>query len=64
MLQSNQVFSFFQASERGDWSQRKLADFYRLEDARQNPELGFQETVGSPTRASPGLFSSGKTTKR
>src|SRR5258707_1095910 len=33
MLQSNQVLSFFQACERGDWSQRELAEFYRVEDA-------------------------------
>ena len=33
MLQSNQVLSFFRASERGDWSQRELAEFYRVEDA-------------------------------
>jgi hypothetical protein len=33
MLQSNQVLSFFRASERGDWSQRELEEFYRVEDA-------------------------------
>ena len=33
MLQSNQVLSFFRASERGDWNQRELAEFYRVEDA-------------------------------
>ena len=33
MLQSNQVLSFFRACERGDWSQRELAEFYRVEDA-------------------------------
>ena len=33
MLQSNPVLSFFRACERGDWSQRELAEFYRVEDA-------------------------------
>ena len=33
MLQSNHVLSFFRACERGDWSQRELAEFYRVEDA-------------------------------
>ena len=33
MLQNNQVLSFFRASERGDWNQRELAEFYRVEDA-------------------------------
>src|SRR6478736_234653 len=33
MLQSNQVLSFFRSCERGDWSQRELAEFYRVEDA-------------------------------
>lgn len=34
MLQSNQVLSFFRPRENGgDWSQKELAEFYRVEDA-------------------------------
>ena len=34
MLQSNQVLSFFRPRKNGgDWSQRELAEFYRVEDA-------------------------------
>jgi len=34
MLQSNQVLSFFRPRENGgDWSQRELAEFYRVENA-------------------------------
>ena len=33
MLQSNQVLSLFRVCQRGDWSQRELEEFYRVEDA-------------------------------
>ena len=46
MLQSNQVLSFFRAYERGDWSQRELAEFYRVEDALTKSGVGISTDRG------------------
>ena len=40
MVQRNQVLSFFRASERGDWGQRELEEFYRVEDALTKSGVG------------------------
>ena len=53
MLQSNQVLSFFRASERGDWSQRELAEFYRVEDALTKSGVGISTDRGLTDEGEP-----------
>ena len=53
MLQSNQVLSFFQACERGDWSQRELAEFYRVEDALTKSGVGISTDRGLTDEGDP-----------
>ena len=53
MLQSNQVLSFFQASERGDWNQRELAEFYRVEDALTKSGVGISTDRGLTDEGDP-----------
>ena len=53
MLQSNQVLSFFQACERGDWSQRELAEFYRVEDALTKSGVGISTDRGLTDEGEP-----------
>src|SRR6476619_7229941 len=53
MLQSNQVLSFFQACERGDWSQRELAEFYRVEDALIKSGVGISTDRGLTDEGEP-----------
>ena len=53
MLQSNQVLSFFRACERGDWSQRELAEFYRVEDALTKSGVGISTDRGLTDEGEP-----------
>src|SRR6476620_8023619 len=53
MLQSNQVLSFFRASERGDWNQRELAEFYRVEDALTKSAVGISTDRGLTDEGEP-----------
>ena len=53
MLQSNQVFSFFRACERGDWSQRELAEFYRVEAALIKSGVGISTDRGLTDEGEP-----------
>jgi hypothetical protein len=53
MLQSNQVLSFFQSCERGDWSQRELAEFYRVEDALTKSGVGISTDRGLTDEGEP-----------
>ena len=53
MLQSNQVLSFFRASERSDWSQRELAEFYRVEDALTKSGVGISTDRGLTDEGEP-----------
>ena len=53
MLQSNQVLSFFRASERGDWSQRELEEFYRVEDALTKSGVGISTDRGLTDEGEP-----------
>ena len=53
MLQSNQVLSFFRASERGDWSQRELEEFYRVEDALTKTGVGISTDRGLTDEGEP-----------
>jgi hypothetical protein len=53
MLQSSQVLSFFQARERGDWSQRELAEFYRVEDALTKSGVGISTDRGITDEGEP-----------
>ena len=53
MLQSNQVLSFFQASQRGDWNQRELAEFYRVEDALTKSGVGISTDRGLTDEGDP-----------
>src|SRR5258705_11940563 len=53
MLQSYQVLSFFQACERGDWSQRELAEFYRVEDALTKSGVGISTDRGLTDEGEP-----------
>ena len=53
MLQSNQVLSFFRASERGDWNQRELAEFYRVEDALTKSGVGISTDRGLTDEGEP-----------
>ncbi len=53
MLQSSQVLSFFQARERGDWSQRELAEFYRVEDALTKSGVGISTDRGLTDEGEP-----------
>ena len=53
MLQSNQVLSFFRAGERGDWSQRELAEFYRVEDALTKSGVGISTDRGLTDEGDP-----------
>ena len=53
MLQSSQVLSFFQACERGDWSQRELAEFYRVEDALTKSGVGISTDRGLTDEGEP-----------
>src|SRR6476620_10271450 len=52
MLQSNRVLSF-QACERGDWSQRELAEFYRVEDALTKSGVGISTDRGLTDEGEP-----------
>src|SRR6478752_6504052 len=53
MLQSNQVLSFFRACERGDWSQRELAEFYRVEAALIKSGVGISTDRGLTDEGEP-----------
>src|SRR5580765_8433189 len=53
MLQSNQVLSFFRASERSDWSQRELEEFYRVEDALTKSGVGISTDRGLTDEGDP-----------
>ena len=53
MLQSNQVLSFFRASERGDWGQRELEEFYRVEDALTKSGVGISTDRGLTDEGEP-----------
>ena len=53
MLQSNQVLSLFRASERGDWNQRELAEFYRVEDALTKSGVGISTDRGLTDEGEP-----------
>src|SRR3954463_2933578 len=53
MLQSSQVLSLFQACERGDWSQRELAEFYRVEDALTKSGVGISTARGLTDEGEP-----------
>ena len=53
MLQSNQVLSFFRACERGDWNQRELAEFYRVEDALTKSGVGISTDRGLTDEGEP-----------
>ena len=53
MLQSNQVLSFLRASERGDWSQRELEEFYRVEDALTKSGVGISTDRGLTDEGEP-----------
>ena len=53
MLQSNQVLSFFRASARGDWSQRELEEFYRVEDALTKTGVGISTDRGLTDEGEP-----------
>ena len=53
MLQSNQVLSFFRACERGDWSQRELEEFYRVEDALTKSGVGISTDRGLTDEGEP-----------
>src|SRR6188474_556485 len=53
MLQSSQVLSFFRASERGDWNQRELAEFYRVEDALTKSGVGISTDRGLTDEGEP-----------
>jgi hypothetical protein len=53
MLQSNQILSFFQSCERGDWSQRELAEFYRVEDALTKSGVGISTDRGLTDEGEP-----------
>jgi hypothetical protein len=53
MLQSNQVLSFFQACERGDWNQRELAEFYRVEAALTKSGVGISTDRGLTDEGEP-----------
>jgi len=53
MLQSNQVLSFFRASERGDWRQRELEEFYRVEDALTKTGVGISTDRGLTDEGEP-----------
>ena len=53
MLQSNQVVSFFRASERGDWNQRELAEFYRVEAALIKSGVGISTDRGLTDEGEP-----------
>ena len=46
MLQSNQILSLFRAYERGDWSQRELQEFYRVEGALTKSGVGISTDRG------------------
>jgi hypothetical protein len=53
MLQSNQVLSFFRPSARGDWSQRELEEFYRVEDALTKTGVGISTDRGLTDEGEP-----------
>ena len=53
MLQSNQVLSFFRPSQRGDWSQPELAEFYRVEDALTKSGVGISTDRGLTDEGEP-----------
>ena len=53
MLQSNQVLSLFRASERGDWNQRELAEFYRVEDVLTKSGVGISTDRGLTDEGEP-----------
>src|SRR6476619_2280367 len=53
MLQSNQVLSFFQPCERGDWNQRELAEFYRVEAALTKSGVGISTDRGLTDEGEP-----------
>jgi len=53
MLQSNQVFSFFRACERGDWGQRELAEFYRVQNALTKSGIGISTDRGLTDEGEP-----------
>jgi hypothetical protein len=53
MLQSNQILSFFRACERGDWSQRELEEFYRVEDALTKSGVGISTDRGLTDEGEP-----------
>ena len=53
MLQSNQVLSFLRACARGDWSQRELEEFYRVEDALTKSGVGISTDRGLTDEGEP-----------
>jgi hypothetical protein len=53
MLQSNQVLSFFRPSAHGDWSQRELEEFYRVEDALTKSGVGISTDRGLTDEGEP-----------
>ena len=53
MLQSNQILSLFRVCERGDWSQRELAEFYRVEDALTKSGVGISTDRGLTDEGEP-----------
>ena len=53
MVESNQVFSFFRAGERGDWSQRELAEFYRVQNALTKSGVGISTDRGLTDEGDP-----------
>ena len=53
MLQSNQVLSLFRVCERGDWSQRELEEFYRVEDALTKSGVGISTDRGLTDEGDP-----------
>jgi len=53
MLQSNQILSLFRAYERGDWSQRELQEFYRVEGALTKSGVGISTDRGLTDEGEP-----------
>ena len=53
MLQSNQILSLFRAYERGDWSQRELQEFYRVEGALTKSGVGISTDRGLTDEGDP-----------
>jgi hypothetical protein len=53
MLQNNQILSLFQAYERGDWSQRELQEFYRVEGALTKSGVGISTDRGLTDEGDP-----------